>query len=320
MNYFGIYAQHLLKLKSNKLILNDGIRFQVVDLHSTIADNSFFNLPVTDIKQTTFAVTGNLGLVYLPTEDFRLTLGLSSGFRNPNIDDLARVFESGTALRRVIVPNPDIKPEYTYNLDLGLTQMISGKIKFDLTGFYTLFKNAIVLAPYQLNGEDSILYNGVMCAVYANRNFKEASLYGFNTNITVDFTKQLTFFGTVTYTYGRFKNSNGTKTPQDHIPPVFGKGSLKYNHPRFETEAYVLFNGMKKIKDYNPDGEDNQQYATPDGMPSWATFNWRNSISITKKTKVQFMIENILDRNYRYFASGFSAAGRNYVIALRTGF
>jgi hemoglobin/transferrin/lactoferrin receptor protein len=320
MNYFGIYAQHLLKLKSNKLILNDGIRFQVVDLHSTIADNSFFNLPVTDIKQTTFAVTGNLGLVYLPTEDFRLTLGLSSGFRNPNIDDLARVFESGTALRRVIVPNPDIKPEYTYNLDLGLTQMISGKIKFDLTGFYTLFKNAIVLAPYQLNGEDSILYNGVMCAVYANRNFKEASLYGFNTNITVDFTKQLTFFGTVTYTYGRFKNSNGTKTPQDHIPPVFGKGSLKYNHPRFETEAYVLFNGMKKIKDYNPDGEDNQQYATPDGMPSWATFNWRNSISITKKTKVQFMIENILDRNYRYFASGFSAPGRNYVIALRTSF
>ncbi|HEX6845563.1 MAG TPA: TonB-dependent receptor [Chitinophagaceae bacterium] len=320
MNYFGIYAQHLLKLEDNKLILNDGIRFQVVDLHSTIADNSFFNLPVTDIKQNTFAVTGNLGLVYLPTEDFRLTVGLSSGFRNPNIDDLARVFESSTALERVVVPNPDIKPEYTYNLDLGITQMISGKIKFDLTGFYTLFKNAIVLSPYQLNGEDSILYNGVMCAVYANRNFKEAATYGFNTNVTVDFTRQFSFFGTVTYTYGRFKNANGTKTPQDHIPPVFGKGTLKYNHTRFETEAYILFNGMKKIKDYNPDGEDNQQYATPDGMPSWATFNWRNSFNITKKTRVQFTIENILDRNYRHFASGFSAPGRNYVIAVRTGF
>jgi len=320
MNYFGIYAQHQLKLKSNKLVLNDGIRFQVVDLHSTIADNSFFNLPVTDIKQNNFAVTGNLGLVYLPTEDFRLTIGLSSGFRNPNIDDLARVFESSTALRRVIVPNPDIKPEYTYNLDIGITQVISEKIKFDLTGFYTLFKNAIGLAPYQLNGEDSIIYNGVKCAVYANRNFKEAHTYGFNTNLTVDFTKQLSFFGTVTYTYGRFKNANGTKTPQDHIPPVFGKGSLKYNHTRFETEAYVLFNGMKKIKDYNLDGEDNQQYATPDGMPSWLTLNWRNSFFITKKTSFQFSIENILDRNYRYFASGFSAPGRNYVLALRTAF
>ena len=284
MNYFGVYAQHLIKLKTDKLIMNDGIRFQVVDLHSTIADNSFFNLPVTDIKQNTFAVTGNLGLVYLPTEDFRLTVGLSSGFRNPNIDDLARVFESSTALKRVIVPNADIKPEYTYNLDLGLSQTIAEKIKFDITGFYTLFRNAIGLAPYKLNGEDSILYNGVTCAVYANRNVKKAYTYGFNTNITVDFTKQLSFFGTVTYTYGRFKNPNGTKTPQDHIPPVFGKGSLKYTHTRFETEGYVLFNGWKKIKDYNLDGEDNQQYATPDGMPSWFTLNWRNSFHITKKT------------------------------------
>ena len=320
MNYFGIYAQHLLKLKNNKLVLNDGIRFQVVDLHSTIADNSFFNLPVTDIKQNNFAVTGNLGLVYLPTEDFRLTVGLASGFRNPNIDDLARVFESSTALKRVIVPNADIKPEYTYNLDLGISQTIAEKIKFDITGFYTLFRNAIGLAPYKLNGEDSVLYNGATCAVYANRNVKEAYTYGFNTNITVDFTKQLSFFGTVTYTYGRFKSPNGTKIPQDHIPPVFGKGSLKYKHTRFETEAYVLFNGWKKIKDYNLDGEDNQQYATPDGMPSWFTLNWRNNFHITKKTQLQFAIENILDRNYRYFASGFSAPGRNYIIALRTSF
>lgn len=327
MNYFGVFAQHLLKIKNEKFILNDGIRIQYVTLNSSIADNSFFNLPVTSIEQSTFAVTGNLGLVYLPGDDFRATIGLSSGFRNPNIDDLARVFESSTALRRVIIPNADIKPEYTYNLDIGITQRIAEKVKFDVTGFYTLFRNAIGLAPYELNGEDSIDYDGVRSAVYANRNFRKAHTYGFNTNITIDFTQQVSFFGTVTYTYGRFKNSIGTKTPQDHIPPVFGKGSLKYTHSpkgssrtRFETEAFVLFNGAKKIKDYNLDGEDNQQYATPDGMPSWYTLNWRNSFSITKNVQLQFAIENILDRNYRYFASGFSAPGRNYIVAVRTNF
>jgi hemoglobin/transferrin/lactoferrin receptor protein len=320
MNYFGIYAQHLLKMKSEKLILNDGIRLQSVNLRSIIDDNSFFNLPVTSIEQNTFAATGNLGLVYLPTEDFRLSTGLSSGFRHPNIDDLARVFESSTALKRVVIPNPDIKPEYTYNLDLGVTQRIAEKIKFDITAFYTLFRNAIGLAPIRLNGQDSILYNGVMSAVYANRNVRKAHTYGFNTNITVDFTEQFSFFGTVTYTYGRFKESNGTKTPQDHIPPVFGKGSLKYTHSRFDSEAYVFFNGAKKIKDYNLDGEDNQQYATPDGMPSWFTLNWRSIVRITRMTQIQFAIENILDRNYRYFASGFSAPGRNYVITVRATF
>jgi len=317
MNYIGAYAQHLLKLNDEKLILNDGLRFQVVTLNSTIADNSFFQLPVTEIEQNNVSVTGNLGLVYIPTEEFRIAAGFSSGFRNPNIDDLARVFESSTALKRIVIPNPDLKPEYTYNFDLGITQLIKEKIKFDITGFFTLFRNAISLSPFQLNGQDSILYNGVQSAVFANRNNKKANMYGFNSNIKVDFTNRLSFFGTVTYTYGRFKKEDGSKSPQDHIPPVYGKTSLSYDHEKFSTETFVLFNGWKRIKNYNLDGEDNQQYATPDGMPSWMTLNWRNSFSISKKAQLQFTIENIFDRNYRYFASGFSAPGRNYVLSLR---
>lgn len=317
MNYIGVYAQHLLKISDEKLILNDGLRLQLVTLNSTIADNSFFQLPFTEIEQDNFSVTGNLGMVYVPNDEFRIAAGLSSGFRNPNIDDLARVFESSTALKRIVIPNPDLKPEYTYNFDLNITQLIKEKIKFDVTGFYTLFRNAIGLSPFHLNGQDSILYNGVQSAVYANRNNKKANMYGFNGNIKVDFTNRLSFFGTVTYTYGRFKKEDGSKSPQDHIPPVYGKTSLAYAHEKFSTEAFILFNGWKRLKNYNLDGEDNLQYATPDGMPSWMTLNWRNSFKISKKAQFQFTIENILDRNYRYFASGFSAPGRNFVFSLR---
>ncbi len=317
MNYYGLYGQHLVKLANNKVIVNDGIRLQIVTLRSVIEDNTFFNLPVTDINQKTFAVTGNLGIVYLPVEDFRVSVGLSSGFRHPNIDDLARVFESSTSLARVVIPNPNVKPEYTYNLDVGITQLIAKKVKFEITGFYTLFRNSIGLAPYQLNGQDSIIYNGVLSAVYANRNNKRATTYGFNSSLTIDFTERLSFYGTVTSTFGRFNNPNGTKTPQDHIPPVYGKTSLIYSHPRFTSEGFVLYNGWKRIRNYNPDGEDNQQYATPDGMPSWLTLNWRNNFILNRWLRIQFAIENILDRNYRYFASGFSASGRNYIIALR---
>lgn len=320
MNYFGVFAQHLLKIKDGKLILNDGIRFQYVTLHSVIEDNSFFNLPVTDMKQNNFAVTGNLGLVYLPTEATRIAGGFASGFRAPNIDDLTRVFESSTDLQRVTVPNPDIEPEYTYNFDLGITQSISEKISFEFTGFYTLFRNAIAPGPYNLNGEDSIIYNGVLCAVYANRNINKANTTGFNFNLKADILKQLSFYTAITYTYGRYKNPDGSKTPQDHIPPVFGKASLTYKQTRFNSEGYLIFNGWKKIEDYNPSGEDNQQYATADGMPSWMTLNWRNSYQITTNFQLQFSIENILDRNYRYFASGFSAPGRNFVLSLRAGF
>ncbi len=317
MNYFGLFAQHLIKLYNEKLIINDGIRLQVVSLNSSIADNSFFNLPVTQFEQNTFAITGNLGAVYLPKENFRISAGLSSGFRNPNIDDLARVFESSTDLKRVVIPNADIKPEYTYNFDLGISTTISQKIKIEVTGFYSLFRNAIGLAPFKLNGQDSILYNGILSAVFANRNVKNASTYGFNANLKADFNKSLSFFGTITYTHGSFKNTNGARTPQDHIPPLYGKVNMTYTHHKFSTEGFVMYNGWKRLKRYNTDGEDNLQYATPDGMPSWMTLNWRNSFNLNKNIQLQFSIENILDRNYRYFASGFSSPGRNFIFAIR---
>lgn len=317
MNYFGLYAQHLLKMKNGKLILNDGIRLQSVSLQSTIIDNSFFNLPVTVIKQNPFAVTGNLGLVYIPQPNFRITANLSSGFRAPNIDDAVKIFESSSAAKRVMVPNAAIDPEYTYNFDLGLSSTIHEIVRVELTGFYTLFRNAIAAAPFQLNGQDSILYNGVRSAVYASQNVNKAYVRGFNARMKIEISKKISWDNTVSHTYGRYKNPDGTEKPLDHIPPLFGKTGLSYTGKKFSTEIYGMFNGWKKIKDYNPDGEDNGQYATPDGMPAWFTINWRGSYAFHKNLTLQAGVENIYDRNYRYFASGFSAPGRNFILALR---
>jgi hemoglobin/transferrin/lactoferrin receptor protein len=52
-------------------------------------------------------------------------------------------------------------------------------------------------------------------------------------------------------------------------------------------------------------------------MPAWFTLNMRASYAITEKILFQLAAENLLDRNYRVFASGFSAPGRNFVITLR---
>jgi hemoglobin/transferrin/lactoferrin receptor protein len=259
-------------------------------------------------------------LVYLPEDDMRMNINFSSGFRAPNIDDAVRIFESSSATKRVIIPNADIEPEYTYNAELGFSKRFNRVFNFEVTGFYTWFHNAITTAPFQLNGEDSIVYNGVVSAVYASQNVNRAYLYGLNVRARVDLNDKFSFDNTFSYTYGRFKNADGTKKPLDHIPPVFGKSSLAYGHKKLGLELYLMYNGWKRIDDYNPDGEDNGQYATADGMPCWMTLNWRGSYAFTKNISVQAGVENMLDRNYRYFASGFSAPGRNFIVALRTGF
>jgi hemoglobin/transferrin/lactoferrin receptor protein len=338
MNNFGIYAQHTYKFKNEKLVLNDGIRFQVISLTSNVLDNSFFRLPDTAVTQNNVAVTGNIGLVYTAHKNTIFRVVVSSGFRAPNIDDLSKIFESSTAARQVVVPNANLNPEYTYNIDLSINQRIADKVNIELTGFYSLFRNAIIKAPFTLNGQDSIIFNGVKSQVLASQNVNKANLYGFSFAASAEIITGLTFSTTLSYTNGRFKtddskssrlyekqanglyalvNKNVSSKPLDHIPPAMGKTSIAYQHKKFGTEIFFLYNGWKRLDQYNADGEDNAQYATADGMPSWITANWKANVHLTKNVQIQTAIENLFDRNYRTFASGFSSGGRNFLVALR---
>ena len=247
----------------------------------------------------------------------RVSINFSTGFRAPNIDDAAKIFESDTAGRRLIVPNTNIKPEYTYNIDLGVSKTFTNNAKAELTAFYTWYGNAITLAPYPFGGKDSILYNGVMSRTFANQNAAKAYLLGFAANLSINVLKELELYSTINYTYGRLEKAGKIEIPLDHIPPLYGKSSINYRKGRIRAEGYALYNGWKKLKDYNPDGEDNGQYATPGGMPAWFTLNFKSSIEVSKILLLQLGVENILDRNYRHFASGFSAPGRNFVITVR---
>ena len=336
----GLFAQHVFKFKNKKWVLNDGLRVQTIRLHSTIADNSFLNLPYTEINQNNTTITGNIGLVYLPVAGSKLSANMASGFRAPNVDDLAKIFESSTTARQLVVPNAAIKPERTYNVDFGLSQNLGKNIRIEVSTFYTWFHNALVKAPFRLNGQDSVVYDGVLSQVLANTNANKAYLYGFSAAVYTTIAKYITFSSQINFTRGRFetddtknssvyeKQSNGSyalvskkvsSKPLDHIPPVFGKTSISYQKDNVLAELFALYNGWKKLDQYNADGEDNAQYATADGMPGWVTFNLRTSYSF-QFTTLQFAVENIFDRNYRNFASGFSAPGRNFIIAARVNF
>jgi hemoglobin/transferrin/lactoferrin receptor protein len=339
MNNFSIYAQHTYKALEGKLVLNEGIRFQTSKLQSNLIDTALlFKLPFTRIDQQLNSLTGNIGLVYLPNNSAKISLVFSSGFRAPNVDDLAKVFESSTIARQLVVPNTDIKPEKTYNIDAGLSYVFAQKVKIEVSGFYTWFRDALVKAPYRLNGEDSVLYNGVKSQVLANQNKNKAYLYGFSATLSADFSKRLSASSTINFTRGRFetdptinssvyqKQADGSYSliqakvsskPLDHIPPLFGKSNVQYTHKGFQCEVYALYNGWKRLDEFNADGEDNAQYATADGMPGWFTLNLRSSYTFKKHVVLQASVENIFDRNYRYFASGFSAPGRNLILAIR---
>lgn len=98
---------------------------------------------------------------------------------------------------------------------------------------------------------------------------------------------------------------------------MFGKTSLTYHKHAFTAEVYAMYNGWKRLQDYSPSGEDNLTYATASGMPSWYTLNLRAGYKFNSNMGIQLALENIMDQNYRQFASGISAPGRNFVVTFR---
>ncbi len=219
----------------------------------------------------------------------------------------------------LVVPNPDLKQEQAINFDLGYRWVENKKIKLELNGFYTLFRNAIVLDKFTLNGQDSIQYGGSMTPVVANQNKAKAFIYGLSTNIEYTPITNLSFSGAITYTYGRYHHE-AILVPLDHIPPVYGMAGVAYRRKSYSFRSTLHFNGAKRLKDYSPYGEDNLQYATTEGVPGWYSWNIYASKSFAEHVDVVAGVENITDNNYRVFASGISAPGRNFVMKLNLKF
>ncbi|MEY5134007.1 MAG: hypothetical protein RLZZ198_2011 [Bacteroidota bacterium] len=310
----AVYATHTWEI-SDKLILNDGLRASYVRLNSNFVDKTFFPFPFDDIAQQHLALNGNLGLIYMPNKFWRMSISGSTAFRAPNVDDLSKVFESVQG--SVLVPNPNLKAEYAYNGEFGISRVLSEGLSIQATGYYTLLTNALTVGVGTFNGSDSVVYDGQLSQVMTTTNSGRAYVYGFEAMLSGKLNDHLSMIATVNYTKGR----NVTDSiPLDHIPPVFGKVSMVYTLGKLRTELFVNYSGWKRLADYNMVGEDNFAYATPYGMPSWATVNARVNYNFSRQLSLQVACENILDQNYRNYASNISAPGRNFIVTLRGNF
>jgi len=315
MSNYALYAQHTQFLKGN-WVLNSGLRLNNVQLNANFKDTALMRFPFTDANQNNTALTGNLGMAYNGADGLRVSFGVSSGFRAPNVDDLTKVFDTRTGY--VVVPNKDLKPEYTYNAELNVSKTTSN-YSIGASLFYTWFRNALVVDKFKWNDASAILYQGIMSDVYATQNKAKAVVYGFNVNGSANLSPNTILAATYTYTKGTYQNGL-VEMPLDHIPPTYGRVGLKHDLKKFTAELFTVFNGWKRIEDYNLNGEDNEIYATKDGMPAWQIWNINTNYQLTKKLNFSFQIENIADLNYRYFASGISALGRNYIVQARYSF
>jgi len=244
--------------------------------------------------------------------NWQLKLLGGSAYRAPNVDDLAKV---RVKTDEITVPNPELKPESTNNAEINIAYR-NEKIKAGATAFYSLIDNIVVRRAFKLpDGSESYEVDGEILAVTANVNANKGKVRGLSGHFEYKFIKDLSFAANINYTIGTSIDAAEQESPLDHIPPLYGRVQLKHQIKNFENRLVMRYNGQKRIEDYGGSA-DNPEYALPDGIPAWQTFNWYSSYSINDHWNIQASIENILDTHYRLFASGLSAPGRNFILSL----
>jgi hemoglobin/transferrin/lactoferrin receptor protein len=311
------YLSHKYK-PNTKLTIQSGIRYNYVTINADLsANNAFFNLPFKMVNLNTSALTGTFGLSWNPNPTFLWKFNATTAFRAPNIDDIGKMFESEPGL--VVVPNSNLKPEYAYGGELGLTVNLNESVIFDASTYYTYLDNALVRKNFTVHGESVMEYDGELSDIQAIQNASRSWIYGFEAGLKVRFSKALKLTSQYSYVQGVQEEVLGVELPVRHVAPVFGNVHIIWNHNKLQIDGFINYNGTLRHSEISAELADTLFALDAQGnpyAPSWYTLNLRTQFNFNKAISFVGTIENITNQRYRPFSSGISAPGTNLILAL----
>ncbi|TMU55803.1 TonB-dependent receptor [Flagellimonas algicola] len=318
---FAGYINGEYKLMPNLTLLS-GARYSQVWVDAQF-DKTFYPFPFDEADLITGAFTGSVGFSWFPKADLQITLNGSTGFRAPNIDDIGKIFDSEPGA--VVVPNPELEPEYAYNVELGIRKNVQDKIVFKGAAFYTYLVDALVRRDFTFNGESEIIYNGELSTVQAIQNAAKAYVYGVEVGLEAFLNENWAIASNLTITEGTEEDDTGEESAARHAAPTFGDVHLIWQNQKLKADFFLNYNGEIGYNDLAlSERSKSYIYAVDENgnpySPSWYTLNFRSQYQITNALKATLSLENMTNQRYRTYSSGIVAPGTNLIMGLGYNF
>ncbi|MDC1028801.1 TonB-dependent receptor [Schleiferiaceae bacterium] len=296
---------------SKHIAFSAGSRINGISMYTPISFRGFNE----DARLKFLAPSAEMGITY-HKPSFKYFLNLSSGFRAPNIDDASKVFDSQPGA--VIVPNSNLREERLYSAELGAKQKLGKSWVVDASFYYSFLDNALERAPYTFMGSDSINFDGELSQVLAVQNLDYAWIWGYQFGVRTDISENLNWMIHWAHPFG--KDSQGYTLR--HVSPFNATSNFSFHKNKWRSNLILRYNGAIDAEDI-PFSERSKthMYALNDNgevyTPAWYTINLHASYVFNKNILVRGGIDNIMDVQYRGYASGIVAPGRSLFISLR---
>ena len=314
----GAFLQAEIDLWGGKLSLVPGVRFDSYDLDADQQDLIFLSgnpgTP-TPVDFSEDKVSPKLGAVLALNQEFSVFAQYARGFRAPPMSDVNNGFTNQGGGYRTL-PNPDLEPEISDNLELGL-RFASTWGSFNITYFDNQYEDFIDTIFLGFNP-------AVFLVEFQPQNVDEVSINGFEIGGEVRFGRRFILRGAFTYTDGE---NDITGEPLASIAPPQLVLGLRYasKDGRWGSELVATANDSRDDGDL-PAG------STLFRVPNSEVLDLLAWLNITDQLSLQISAWNLTDETYWRWAYGrgltegsstldrFTDPGRSFGAQLRYTF
>ena len=320
LNSFGLYVNYKNKIIED-VFFQSGLRYSSTILEADLSQNNiYYDFPFENTILENGAFVGGIGLSWVRNIYNNWKFNINTAFRSPNIDDLAKVFDSEPG--NVVVPNPNLKPERSFGIEFGGYFRTKNNIELDFSTYITYLYNSLLRDDFTLNnGISEIIYDGELSQIQALQNGSKSLIYGVEFGINMLINKNFRIKSQHNLIAGYELDELPFAMPIRHIPPNYGNLHLIFNDGIITIDTYlnynseISFNNLAQSERAKPYiyalDENGNPYS-----PSWVTFNLRSQFLISEKLNLNFSVENIANKLYRPYSSGISAPGINFIFSV----
>jgi len=215
--------------------------------------------------------------------------------------------------------NPDLRPEYSWNLDLGFRGDIRNrKGNYELALFYNILDGFIAMAPSGLPDVDFTFTNtnATIMGGELSGNWRFDRIFAPSNALILGIG--------ASYVYG-IDRSSGENAPLFGIPPLEVKIEAQYRaivNKRWVTGYFITteadYAATQKRVPTIPEGTDGGPWGYIPSNPH-LVFNLSmglNSNALPGSPKIRLIVNNILNTDYQPYGSYIQAMGRNIKILL----
>lgn len=315
MNFYGLYLQDDYSFtKTIKLLV--GLRYDLAKfydgeflIHNPSAETTFltkYEFSGKDDKNWG-AFSPRVSLQYRPNEDFRIYGSYSKGFRPSVLDDLCRTGRIKGGLK---VADPNLKPEYLDNFEIGSDFSPLRNIKIASSLYYSIGKDFL----YYVSTGDSIDMGFGERPIMKRSNISKVNIYGAEFEFLYNPISVLTLFANYAYCHAKIS----AYKPLSVNDPVNLKGKYMTDVPQHSFSAGALY----KTKYINAglscrytsemfvnDQNVYDEIVLSNKYPAWFMVNLKLSHDLSKHLNMSLNIQNIFDRKI-YDSKGAVGPGR----------